>query len=73
MDFKQKKEKSQKWDKISRAAFFIPENLPKKYIHTGLPAGSKSISIYNDSALEELSKSRLIQRGSVAKSVNLTI
>jgi hypothetical protein len=30
MEFKEKKKKSQIRDKISRAAFFIPENLPKE-------------------------------------------
>ena len=36
-------------------------------------AGSKSGTISNDLALAELSKSRLIHKGSVSKIINLTI
>jgi len=46
MDFKEKKKISHFWDNFSRAAFFIPEDLPKNILVFGLSAGSKSGSKY---------------------------
>jgi len=48
MDFKEKKKISHFWDNSSRAAFFIPEDLPKSVFGFSLLAGSKSgpTSIY---------------------------
>jgi hypothetical protein len=73
MDFKEKKKISHFWDNFSRAAFFIPENLSKEYIQSGLSAGSKSRSKYNNLALLERSKSKGDPMGSVTKIINLTI
>jgi hypothetical protein len=53
MDFKEKKKISHFGTSFSRAAFFIPENLPKSKSSFGLSAGSKSRSKYNNSALLE--------------------
>jgi hypothetical protein len=42
MDFKEKKKISHFWDNFSRAAFFIPGDLPKTIFGFGLSAASKS-------------------------------
>jgi hypothetical protein len=42
MDFKEKKKISHFWDNFSRAAFVIPEDLPKNIFVFGLSAASKS-------------------------------
>jgi len=61
MDFKEKKKISHLWDNFSRAAFFIPEDLPKPYSFFDLSARSKSESTSIYKALLGQVKAKVIQ------------
>jgi hypothetical protein len=65
MVFREKREISHFWDRFSRAAFSIPEDLVSKLILLRFSAGSKSRSISNNLALPERSKSTGDPTGSV--------